>query len=99
MPSLYNKKNAAQALGISVETLDRYKKNGKLPFHQIGDRILFTENDLNTFIDACAVSSTVKPSVREKAEMAKVAVANAPTRNSYEYESVLHIPLKKGEGR
>ena len=29
MPAIYNKKSAAKMLGISVETLDRYKAKGK----------------------------------------------------------------------
>ena len=43
---IYNKKSFAKALGVSVETIDRYRKAGKLPHHRIGDRVIFTDGDL-----------------------------------------------------
>ena len=74
MINVFNKKTAARILGISTETIDRYRKNGKLPYHKIGDRIVFTECDLTDFLNACAIPATVIPTAREKLEMAKVAV-------------------------
>jgi len=74
MINVFNKKTAAKILGISTETIDRYRKNGKLPYHQIGSRIVFTENDLSVFLNACAIPATVIPTNREKLEMTKVAV-------------------------
>ena len=71
MPIVYNKENAAKALDISVETLDRLRKSGKLPYHQIRGRIVFTEDDINAFLDACKVPATVIPTDRNKKEMAK----------------------------
>jgi len=76
MLTVFNKTNAAKALGISVETIDRYRKNGKLPYHQIGDRIIFTESDLAKFLDACAIPATAIPTSREKKEMAKAEGKN-----------------------
>jgi excisionase family DNA binding protein len=70
--SVFNKRNAAKFLGVSTETIDRYRKKGKLPYHQIGDRVVFTENDLIAFLEACAVPATASPTDREKLEMAKV---------------------------
>ena len=66
MINVFNREKAAKTLGISTETLDRYRKNGKLPYRQIGDRIVFTESDLIAFLDACSVPATVIPSRREK---------------------------------
>jgi predicted site-specific integrase-resolvase len=71
MPNIYNKKTAAKFLGISTETLDRQKRAGKLPYRQIGDRIVFMESDLLAFLDACAVPATAVPTDREKLNMAK----------------------------
>lgn len=71
MGKVFNKKEAAKALGVSTETLDRYKKEGKLPHRRIGDRILLTESDLSAFLNACAVPATALPTSREKLEMAK----------------------------
>jgi predicted site-specific integrase-resolvase len=71
MLNVCSRRAAAKFLCISGETLDRYRKSGKLPYHKIGDRILFTENDLLTFLDACSIPATVLPTSREKLEMAK----------------------------
>jgi len=77
MTNIFNKKSAAKVLGISVETLDRYRKMGKLPYRQIGDRVIFTESDLATFLDLCAIPATAKLTSREKIEMAKATVNKA----------------------
>ncbi|MCL2722173.1 MAG: helix-turn-helix domain-containing protein [Treponema sp.] len=50
-----NKKEAAKLLRVSTETIDRYRKKGKLPYRKIGDRVLFTESDITTFLESCAV--------------------------------------------
>jgi len=71
MVTVLNKAAAAKALGISTETLDRYKRKGKLPHHRIGDRIVFTEGDLTAFLEACAVHVTANLTGREKHEMSK----------------------------
>jgi len=73
MPNIYRKPEAARALKISVETLDRYRKMGKLPYRQIGDRVIFTESDLATFLENCAVPATTFPTPRERVEVGKRA--------------------------
>jgi len=71
MQMVFNKTTAAKTLGISTETIDRYRKSGKLPYRRIGDRIIFTESDLINFLEACAVPSKNMPTSREKSEMTK----------------------------
>jgi excisionase family DNA binding protein len=73
MVKVFNKKEAAKALNISVETLNRYKKAGKLPFHQIGDRVVFTENDLLTFLETCAVPATACRAELDRKKLEKKA--------------------------
>ena len=68
---VYNKTTAAKALNISTETLDKYREQGKLPYRKIGDRVIFTESDLLSFLDACAVPATTLPTDRESLEMKK----------------------------
>ena len=68
---IYNKKSFAKTLGVSVETIDRYRKAGKLPHHRIGDRVIFTDDDLLAFLDICAIPATDIPTAREKLEMTK----------------------------
>lgn len=72
---MYNRKTFAKMLGVSVETLDRYKKAGKLPHHIIGDRILFTDSDLTDFLALCAVPAKETPTARESLEMSKAVKA------------------------
>ena len=55
MPNVYIKTQAAKILKISVETLNRNLKSGRLPHRKIGSRVLFTETDLDAFLNACAV--------------------------------------------
>jgi hypothetical protein len=69
----YNKREAAEMLGISLNTLNRYKNLGKIPHRKIGDRVLFTDGDLTVFLDSCAVPATSNLSEREKLETLKRA--------------------------
>jgi len=71
MLTVYSRETAAETLGISVDTIDRYKKMGKMPWRQIGDRVVFTESDLMEFLDSCAVPATSLPSEREMRGVAK----------------------------
>jgi len=74
---IYNKKSFAKALGVSVETIDRYRKAGKLPHHRIGDRVIFTDGDLIAFLESCSVPAANVPTPREKYEMAKATLQEA----------------------
>jgi excisionase family DNA binding protein len=67
MPILYSKKEAADMLGISISTLDRYWKSGKLTVRTIGDLKKFSKSDIDAFSDACAVPATTIPPVMAKA--------------------------------
>ena len=55
MQTIFTKREATKVLKISVETVDRARKAGKLPFRLVGDRVIFTESDLSVFIENCAV--------------------------------------------
>ncbi|MDR0448031.1 MAG: helix-turn-helix domain-containing protein [Treponema sp.] len=65
MTAIFNKKAAAKALHISVVSLDRQRKAGKLPCRRIGGQVFFTESDLNTFLENCAEPAIVFPANRE----------------------------------
>ena len=54
----FNRKTASMLLGISVETLDRNRKAGKLQSRKIGSRIVIMESDLIAFLDANVTTST-----------------------------------------
>ena len=70
-PQVYNKTEFAKLLRISTESIDRYRKAGKMPYHQIGTRIVFTDSDLIDFLSLCAIPAIESPSNREKHEINK----------------------------
>ena len=50
-----NRDEAANTIGISVETLDRIRKEGKIPYRKIGGQIRFLPEDLSEYFKRCAV--------------------------------------------
>jgi excisionase family DNA binding protein len=64
----YSKAQAAQKLGVSEKTLDRQIVSGNLSYHKIGSRILFDEEDLESYWNSCR-----RPSLREMQERAAAA--------------------------
>ena len=54
---IFNRKEAAEFLGVSLETIDRKRKSGELSFRKIGDRVVLTEDDLITLIENCKISA------------------------------------------
>jgi predicted site-specific integrase-resolvase len=49
--ALYNKKRAAEILGISTATLDRLRQSGLLPYRKIGCQIRFLPEDIQIYLD------------------------------------------------
>ncbi len=43
---LLNRKQASVLLGCSLTTLYYYQKDGRIPFHQVGRKILFDKDEL-----------------------------------------------------
>jgi len=70
-PQIYNKTEFAKLLKISTESIDRYRKAGKMPFHSIGKRVIFTDSDLVDFLALCAIPAIESPTNREKHEINK----------------------------
>jgi excisionase family DNA binding protein len=48
-------KGMALVTGVSIPTLNRLKKAGKLPHHKIGGRVIFTAEDVEQFLTLCKV--------------------------------------------
>jgi len=48
-------KGMAIVTGVSIPTLNRLKKAGKLPHHKIGGRVIFTADDVEYFLSLCKV--------------------------------------------
>ena len=62
---IYNKKELARELRVSVETVDRLRKSGQMPYHSVGTRIVFTEQDKTDYLALCATAASARPNGRE----------------------------------
>ena len=67
MFELFDKKTAATALGISTVTLDRLRKDGSLPYRQIGGLVRFTPEDLSKYLEHSLTGGLQTRSDREGA--------------------------------
>lgn len=47
-------KGLAKLIGVSIPTLNRLKKSGKLPHHKIGGRVLFFPEDIDCLMNSSA---------------------------------------------
>jgi excisionase family DNA binding protein len=71
--AVYSKSDAARYCGVSVETLDRYKDQGKLGFTKIGKRVVFRQLELDKFLESLTVPATTPPTFREQQMAADAA--------------------------
>jgi excisionase family DNA binding protein len=53
VPKLYTEQEAAAALQMSPDKLQRLRRRGSVPYRQIGNRVRYTESDINEFLDRC----------------------------------------------
>jgi len=49
--------DTAKILGISPGTVGRMARKGRIGYRRIGDRVLFSESDIQNFIESCAAVS------------------------------------------
>ncbi|MDR2965221.1 MAG: helix-turn-helix domain-containing protein [Treponema sp.] len=47
---LLDKKGAAELLQVSTISIDRFRKDGLLPFRQLGSLVRFTQEDIDVFL-------------------------------------------------
>ncbi len=58
--TVFDRKEAARRLGISVVTVDRQLAKKRLPHFRVGNRVLFNQKMLDQFIDQNTKYSAVK---------------------------------------
>jgi excisionase family DNA binding protein len=51
----FGKKEAAARLGCSTVTIDKLRRQGKLPCHRVGALVKFTDEDFAVFIARSAI--------------------------------------------
>ncbi len=51
--ALHDKAYAAKFLGISRETLDKLRRDGKITYVKMGVLVRFRDEDLRDYIDSC----------------------------------------------
>jgi excisionase family DNA binding protein len=77
LPTLYTEQEAATALQMSPDTLQRHRRRGTIPFRQIGNRIRYTESDITEFLDRCR--ENICPPTRTSPDVTEpIGLANAP---------------------
>ncbi len=65
----------AHRLGISELTLRRRLAQGKIACHKIGGRVLFTEEDVKSFLKSCEVPARCPLTAREQMTISSKAAA------------------------
>ncbi len=58
----FDRKEAAQKLGVSIVTLDRELAKKKIPHFRVGCRVLFTQELLEKYIEQNTKDSVIKRS-------------------------------------
>ena len=51
--SFYNKLELAMELGICVRTLDKLMSDGQISFLKIRNRVIFSQEDLDAYVERC----------------------------------------------
>ena len=51
--SFYNKLELAMELGICVRTLDKLMSDGQISFLKVRNRVIFSQEDLDTYVERC----------------------------------------------
>jgi excisionase family DNA binding protein len=69
---IFTKTEASDFLKVSVMTIGRKRNEGLLPFHKIGDRVVFTAGDIEAFLKNCEAPRIA----RDKIESVKKPTAN-----------------------
>jgi excisionase family DNA binding protein len=96
---LWHKKKSAAYLGISVESLDRYIKKGKIGVIRIGRRCLLKKEMLDEFISSCTIRANNQVTDREKMAMAKAAsIAIAKSAAEFVAKIAAEAAVKVTEG-
>ena len=67
MTALLDLRSAAVILGLSVCTLRRAVRAGKVPHRRLGGSIRFTEDDLAEYVESCRIGVRGVPEPRVKA--------------------------------
>jgi excisionase family DNA binding protein len=55
--AVYSKQEAAKLLGIAPVTLDRLRRQRSISFRKVGSRVLFTQADIDQFLEQSRVPS------------------------------------------
>jgi len=61
LPKFYHRKEVAKILGLSLPTLDRYATLGLIKSRRIGNRILFSEEDIQEALKEGPIKYKRKP--------------------------------------
>ena len=57
---VFTEAEASMEIGVSRTTMWRLREEGKIPFRQVGRRVLYTQEHLQAFIDRCERQTKTK---------------------------------------
>ena len=61
------KSEARERLGVSMNTLDKLIREGKIPAYRIGSRaVRINDKDLDDYLESCRVKTAPPPEIRIK---------------------------------
>ncbi|GHU66454.1 hypothetical protein FACS189447_07330 [Spirochaetia bacterium] len=63
---VYTKQETAKILGIAPVTLDRLRRRQSISFRKVGSRVLFTQADIDKFLERSLVPSREEASQCER---------------------------------
>jgi excisionase family DNA binding protein len=55
MPRIFTVSETAKILGVAIITLRRLLKKHEIPYHKVGKKYLFTEDDILNYLSQTAV--------------------------------------------
>lgn len=93
-PQLLTEKEAADSLGVSIDTIQRMRKRGDIAFRKIGGRFKYTAEDLREYID----NQRVGPCQKTTSELQNSEISgyqSAPGRHSTRSHGSTPLPDKR----
>lgn len=92
LPVLIRERDAAQRLGLSVATLQRLRRSGRIGFVQLGFQVRYTEKILAAYIETSSIPPRPGAALPDEAPATKAGI-------SYEAALTALKRSKPGDGR
>ena len=82
LPKLLNEREAAQALGVSTDTMRRLRTKGKISHTRVGHRVRYTDKHLADYINRETVEACQENEQIDSAKLATIGSQSVETARS-----------------